>query len=161
MVSNSTKSPSCAISGRIGYILRFFHRLLSFRHPYRLSTLFTVERETSIFSNFKCSYTTSAHRFVSFLTAMIFASISLGVFRGDVWGRELLVGSSPFLCQTSFLLLYHLTIVDWLYPKYRAVSLVLLPLSIIRIANTRTFPIFSFVVYAMVIPYIFRVMPRY
>jgi hypothetical protein len=40
--------------------------------------------------------------------------------------------------------LYHLTIVDWLYPKYRAVSLVLLPLSIIRIARTRTFPIFSF-----------------
>src|SRR3989344_6707691 len=153
MVSNSTKSPSRAMSGRIGYILRFFHRLLSLRQPYRLSTLFTVERETSIFSNFKCSYTTSAHLFVSFLAAMIFASIARGVLFGEVWGRELLVGSSPFLCQTSFLLLYHLTIVDWLYPKYLAVSRVLFPPSIIRIARTRTFPTFSFVVYAMFIPY--------
>ena len=149
------------MSGRIGYILRFFHLLLSLRQPYLLSTRLTVEREISTFSNFKCSYTTSAHLFVSFLIAMIFASIARGVLLGDVCGRELLVGSSPLLCHASFLLLYHLTMVDWLYPKYRAVSRVLFPASIIRIARTRTFPTFSFVVYAMFIPYIFGVMPRY
>src|SRR3989344_3377383 len=112
MVSNSTKSPWVSTSGRNGYILRFFHRLLSLRQPYRFSTLFTVEREISTFSNFKCSYTTSAHRFVSFLFAMILASISLGVLFGDVCGLELLVGNSFLFLHASFLLLFHLTIVD-------------------------------------------------
>jgi hypothetical protein len=81
------------MSGWIGYILRFFHLLRSLRHPYLFKTLFTVERHTPTFSNFSCSYTTSAHRFVSFLTAMIFASISRGVLLGDECGLELLVGS--------------------------------------------------------------------
>ena|SRR3989338_1441180 len=161
MVSNSTKSPCLAISGRIGYILRFFHKLRFLSAPYLDRTLFTVERETFTFSCFNFWCTTSEHRFKTSLVASIFASISLDVLLGEVCGLELLVGSSPFLCQTSFLLLYHLTMVDWLYPKYRATSLVLLPFKTIRIANTRTFPTFSFVVYAMFIPYIFGVMPRY
>ena len=86
------------------------------------------------------------------LVAMIFPSISREVLRGEVWGLEQNVGRIPFCTNILGALVHHLTMVDWAYPKYRATSLVDFPHRTMRTASARSLGIFSFVVYAILIP---------
>ena len=152
MVSNCTKSPCFFTSGRRGYFLCFFHGLRFFRHPYRDRTRFTVESETTTPSTFSCSHTTSEHRLILCLVAMIRPSISLEILRGEECGLELNVSSTPFWVNTLGAFLHHFTMVDCPYPKYLATSRVDLPPRTIRTACARSLGIFSFVVYAILIP---------